>query len=72
MTIGGRMSVARVSEITARGSSYDEAIRTGIERATQTLRGVEHVWVKDHEIYLDDGTVREHQVALKVTFLLDD
>lgn len=66
------MSVARVTEITARADSYEAAISAGIERATQTLRGVEHVWVKDHEVYLDDGSVTEHQVTMKVTFTLDD
>ena len=64
------MSVARVTEITARADSYDAAINTGIERAQATLRGVEHVWVKDHEIRISDG-VASHQVSLKVTFILD-
>ena len=66
------MSVARVTEITARGSSYDEAIRAGIERATKTLRGVTHAYIKDHEIYLENGSVTEHQVDMKITFMLDD
>lgn len=66
------MSVARVTEISARGNSYEEAITNGIQRASQTLRGVEHVWIKEHEVYLDDGTVRHHQVDMKVTFVLDD
>ena len=66
------MSVARVTEITARGNSYEDAIKTGVERAHQTLRGVTHVWVKDHEVYLEDGSISQHQVTLKVTFLLDD
>ncbi|WP_370325012.1 dodecin family protein [Euzebya sp.] len=65
-------SVARVTEITARGSDYQSAIQAGIDRANKTLRGVQHVYVKDHEIYLEDGTVTEHQVDLKVTFTLDD
>ncbi|CAN5613124.1 dodecin family protein [soil metagenome] len=66
------MSVARVTEISARGDSYDGAIKAGIDRAKKTLRGVQHVYVQDHEVYLDDGEVREHQVAMKVTFTLDD
>lgn len=66
------MSVARVTEITARADSYEGAIQAGLERAKTTLRGITHAWVKDHEVYLDDGAVREHQVTMKVTFLLDD
>lgn len=65
------MSVARVTEITARADSYDNAIKAGIDKANQSLRGVEHVWVKDHEVYLSNGQVTQHQVALKITFILD-
>ncbi|MEE8602838.1 dodecin family protein [Euzebya tangerina] len=64
------MSVARVTEITARADSYEAAIDAGITRAQETLRGVEHVWVKDHEIRLADGQA-QHQVSLKVTFVLE-
>ena len=66
------MSVARVTEITSRAGGYEAAIQAGLERASQTLRGVTHAWVKDHEVYLDEGTGAQHQVTLKVTFMLDD
>lgn len=66
------MSVARVTEISARGDSYDSAIQAGLDRANKTLRGIQHVYVQDHEIYLDNGSPTHHQVAMKVTFTLDD
>lgn len=66
------MSVARVTEITSRSpQGFDAAIKDGVERATKTLRGVEHAWVSDQEIYLDNGTVTEYQVTLKITFMLE-
>lgn len=64
------MSVARVTEITARADSYEAAIQSGLERAQQTLRGIRHAWVKEHEVYIEDSTW-EHQVTLKVTFVLE-
>lgn len=64
------MSVARVTEITARADSYEGAIQAGVDRASETLRGVEHVWVKDHELRRD-GDGWTHQVSLKVTFILE-
>lgn len=66
-------SVARVTTITARSeTSFEDAIRTGIERASSTLRNVEGAWVKEQKVDIDNGTVRMWHVTLEVTFVLDD
>ena len=67
------MSVARVTEISATSqSSFEDAIKEGINRATSTLRGVEGAWVKDMNIMIDNGNVTGYKVNLAITFLLDD
>jgi dodecin len=64
--------VARVMEISARSpNSFEDAIKVGVERATQTLRGVSSAWVKEQQVKLDDGRVVEYQVNLLVTFVLE-
>lgn len=64
--------VARVTEISARSAtSFDDAIKVGIERATQTLRGVSSAWVKEQQVKVEGGEVVEYQVNLLVTFVLD-
>ncbi len=67
------MSVARVTEIIS-GSpkSFKDAVDAGIERANQTLKNVESVWIQDQSIALDKGKIREYRVNLKVTFILND
>jgi flavin-binding protein dodecin len=66
------MSVARVTEISARSEkSFEDAIATGIERATQTLRNVESAWVKEQEVKVSDGKPAMYQVVMKVTFTLE-
>jgi flavin-binding protein dodecin len=66
------MAVARVSEISATSSSsFEDAIRQGLERATRTLRGVTSAWIKDQRVKLRDGQVTEHQVNMEVTFVLE-
>ena len=66
------MSVARVTEISATSEqSFEDAIRQGIERATQTLRGVTSAWVKEQQVKLRDGKVAGYQVNMQVTFVLD-
>jgi flavin-binding protein dodecin len=67
------MSVARVTEIIAgSSSSFDDAIKAGIERAAKTLKNVKGAWVQDQELILDDGKIKEYRVHLKVTFVLND
>lgn len=68
------MSVAKVSEITAESSkSFEDAIQTGISRATKTLEKVQGAWIQDHEVTVDDaGKISEYKVRMKVTFVLKD
>ena len=66
------MSVARVTEISATSEqSFEDAIRQGIERATQTLRGVTSAWIKEQEVRLRDGKVAEYKVNMLITFVLE-
>lgn len=67
------MAVARVSEITSTSeSSFEDAIKKGLERATQTLRNVEGAWVKEQEVLMHDNEIKAFKVNLKVTFLLEN
>ena len=67
------MSVARVTEISASSTkSFEDAINQGVARATKTLRNVEGAWVKDQNVFIQDGQIKEYKVNLKVTFLLED
>lgn len=67
------MTVARVTEISATStSSFDDAVKEGISRATKTLRGVEGAWVKDQNVMIDNGNITGYKVNLAVTFMLED
>ncbi|MEL6300700.1 MAG: dodecin family protein [Pseudomonadota bacterium] len=65
------MSVARVTEIIAGSSkSFEDAVKTGIKRASETLDNIEGAWVKDQKVICEDGKIKEFRVVLKVTFIL--
>ena len=67
------MSVARVTEISATSTTgFEDAVREGIKRASQTLRGVRSAWVKEQQVRVEDGEVVEYQVNMMVTFVIDD
>lgn len=66
-------NVARVTEISAVSpKGFEDAIRVGIDRATQTLRNVTSAWVKEQRVEINDGAIVNYQVNLMVTFVLDD
>jgi flavin-binding protein dodecin len=67
------VSVARVTELSVTSeSSFEDAIREGISRATSTLRGVEGAWIKDQNVLIEDGNIKGFKVNMEVTFILED
>jgi flavin-binding protein dodecin len=66
------MSVAKVIEISAESAdSFEDAIRSGIEEASKTVRNVEGAWIKEHTVVVKDGRISGFRVDMKVTFILD-
>ncbi|MFC7431395.1 MULTISPECIES: dodecin family protein [unclassified Agrococcus] len=66
------MSVARVTTITSRSEvGFEDAVASGISRASETLRGIEAAWVKEQSVVVDGGQVTSWQVTLEVTFVLE-
>ncbi len=65
-------SVAKITELSVRSeTSFEDAIASGIARASQTLRNVSGAWVKDQKVEVKDGRIVAYQVMLEVTFVLD-
>jgi dodecin len=65
------MSVAKVIEIIANSKvSFDDAVRQGVSRASDTLHDITAAWVKDQSVIVSAGKVTEYRVTMKVTFLL--
>ena len=67
------MSIAKIIEINA-GSpkSFDDAIRQGIAKASKTVEGIKGAWVKDQQVLVENGKIREYRVDLKVTFIIHE
>lgn len=67
------MSVARVTEISSTSTkSFEDAVQSGIMRATTTLRGVSGAWVKEHKVMIENDRIVSYQVNMMVTFVLED
>ena len=67
------MSVARVTEISATSpQGFEDAIKEGVARAHKTLRGISGAWVKELNVTIEDGAIKNYRVNMLVTFLLDE
>ena len=67
------MSVAKVIEITAGSpTSFDDAVRQGIERASKTVSNIQGAWIKEQTLDIEDGKIVQYRVTMKVTFVLTD
>jgi dodecin len=65
-------TVARVTEISARSdTSFEDAVKTGITRAEETLRGVKSAWIKEQVVDVENGGIVAYRVNMLVTFVLE-
>lgn len=66
-------NVYRVTEVVGSSAEgVDAAIRTAVERAGQTLHGLDWFEVTEVRGRISDGRIAEYQVGLKVGFRLDE
>jgi flavin-binding protein dodecin len=64
--------VYRVTEIVGTSpDGIDAAIRSGIQRASTTIRGLDWFEVTEVRGHIADGEIAHYQVGLKVGFRLD-
>jgi flavin-binding protein dodecin len=62
----------RITEIVGSSSqSVDDAIKSGIARAQQTVRNLNWFEVTEVRGHIEDGQVGHYQVTMKVGFRLD-
>ncbi len=66
------MSVAKNIEITSTSpESFDDAVRKGINKASETVKNIRGAWVKEQKVKISDGQVIEYTVMMILTFVLD-
>ncbi len=67
------MSVAKNIEITASSpTSFEDAIESGIRRASKSLNNIQGAWIKEQKIRIENNQATEYRVMMILTFVLDD
>jgi flavin-binding protein dodecin len=66
------MSVAKVTEISCESpKSFEDAIQSGIARASKTIHNIKGAWVKSQQVVIENNKITVYRVDLKMTFVLD-
>lgn len=67
------MAVAKNIEITSSSASgFEDAIKSGIRRASKTISNIRSAWVKEQKVEIEDGNVTDYRVTMILTFVLSD
>lgn len=67
------MTIARITEvISSSPHSFEDALNSGVERASQTLDNVTGAWVQDQKVVVENGLIVAYRVTLKITFVLNE
>ena len=65
------MSIAKVIEVLAEGDSIEAAIQSAVTEASETLRGIKHVYVEGVQAIVEDNEVVKYRVNAKLTFVVE-
>lgn len=64
------MSIAKVIEVIAEGDSVEDAIESAVADASETVRGIKHVYVEGVQAIVEDDQVVKYRVNAKLTFVV--
>lgn len=66
------MSLAKVIEVIAESDkSWDDAAASAVREASETLRHVKHLYVKDMQAIVEDGRIVKYRLNANITFVLE-
>ncbi len=66
------MAVARVTKITSSSTkSFQDAVDEGLNRASETLRGITGLEVISQKAKVENGAIAEYRTTIEVTFVLE-
>ena len=66
------MAVPRVTKITSSSTkSFQDAVDEGLNRASETLRGITGLEVVSQKAKVENGAIAEYRATIEVTFVLE-
>lgn len=65
------MTIAKVIEVLAEGTTFEAAVDAAVSEAGDTVRGIKHVYIEGIQALVEDDKVTKYRVDAKVTFLVE-
>ena len=65
------MPISKIIEVEAEGDTIEAAVEAAVDGASQSVRNIQNVYVRDFKAVVEDGSVSHYRVDTKITFLLD-
>ena len=66
------MSIAKVIEVLAEGDRIESAVEAAVREASQSVRGIQHVYVSEIQAFVENNSVTKYRVNAKVTFVVEN
>lgn len=70
--ISTAMSIAKVIEVLAEGNTIEEAVESAVQEASQSVRGIRHVYVNEIQAFVENNRVSKYRLNAKVTFVVEN
>jgi len=65
------MTIAKVVEVLSEGETIEGAIQAAVSEASETVRGIKHVYVESVQAIVQDNEVVKYRVNAKLTFVVE-
>jgi len=66
------MSIAKTVELSCESAvSFEDAIKTGMRRAEETLKNVKGAWISEQKVVAENGSIVSYRVTMRVSFVLN-
>ena len=65
------MAIAKVIEVLAEGESIEAAIQSAVTEASDTVRGIKHVYMEGVQAIVEDDIVVKYRVNAKLTLIVE-
>lgn len=67
------MSVAKIIELVVSSKNgWEDAVRSGVEEAARTVRGIRGVDVQDWTARVENNRIVEYKANLKIAFAIEE
>ncbi len=64
------MSVVKVIEIMCEGNSVEDALSSGVEEASKTVKNIKQVDVKWIHAHVENNKITKYRVNAKISFVI--